>query len=78
MMINHYADSADHAHECDSSEDMRAVFEEFNDSDMEQKELFRIVSMDIKALYPSMSWLEILKAVREMIETSVMVLDNAD
>ena len=28
------------AHECNSSEDMRAAFEEFNDSDIEKKELF--------------------------------------
>jgi hypothetical protein len=78
MMINHYADSADHAHECDSSEDMRAAFEEFNYIDIEQKELFRIVSIDIKTLYPSIRWLEILKAVREMVESSEMVLDNVD
>ena len=78
MIINHYADSADHTHECDSSEDMRAAFEEFNDSDIEQKELFRIVSMDVKALYPSMRWSEILKAVREMIENSDMVLESTN
>ena len=38
----------------------------------------RIVSMDIKALYPIMRWLEILKAVREMIKSSDMFLDNAN
>ena len=26
MMINNYADCAEHSHECDSSEDMRAAF----------------------------------------------------
>ena len=60
MMTNHYADSADHIHECDSSEDMRAAFEEFNESDIDHKELFRIVSMDVKALYPNMRWSEMI------------------
>ena len=78
MIVNHYADSAGHTHECDSPEDMRAAFEDFNDCDIEDKEQFRIVSMDIKALYPSMRWQDIIKAVREMIENSDMIIENTD
>ena len=57
---------------------MRAAFEEFNDCDIENREQFRIVSMDVKALYPSMRWQDIIKAVREMIENSDMIIDSVD
>ena len=50
-----------------SSEDMRAAFEAFNDYDEETREGCQMVSMDVKALYPSMSWDAIVWAVKEMI-----------
>ena len=78
MIINNYSDCAEHSHECDSSEDMRASFEEYNECEIEFKEQFRIVSMDVKALYPSMKWLDILKAVRDMIEMSEMNVENVN
>ena len=78
MMINNYADCAGNRYECDSSEDMRASFEEYNDSEIEDKEMFRIVSMDIKALFPSMKWVYIIKAVRDMIEESDMNIEDVD
>ena len=34
--------------------------------------------MDVKALFPSMKWDEIIKAVREMIEESDMSIENVD
>ena len=34
--------------------------------------------MDVKALYPSMKWSEIIKAVKEMILKSPMVIENVD
>ena len=36
------------------------------------------MSMDVKALFPSMKWDEIIKAVREMIEESDMSIENVD
>ena len=40
--------------------------------------MFRIVSMDVKALFPSMKWLDIIKAVRKMIEESEINIENVD
>ena len=40
--------------------------------------MFRIVSMDIKALFPSMKWVDIIKAVRDMIEESDMNIEDVD
>ena len=57
---------------------MRAAFEEFNDCDIGNKEQFQIVSMDIKALHPSMRWQDIIKAIRELIENSDLIIENID
>ena len=78
MIINNYADSAEHDPECSSTEEMRAAIEDFNDLDDEQKKECVLVSMDVKALYPSMKWSEILSAVKEMILASPMMIDNVD
>jgi hypothetical protein len=75
-MINNYADSAENKTECRSSEEMRAAFEAFNNLDKETRTRCRIVSMDVKALYPSMDWGEIVSAVREMILESSMEIQN--
>ena len=34
--------------------------------------------MDVKALFPSMRWVDILQAVRDMIETSDMNVENVN
>jgi hypothetical protein len=34
--------------------------------------------MDVKALYPSMKWADIVVAVREMIQNSFMDVKNVD
>ena len=78
MLVNNYADCEGHSHEFDSPEDMRAAFEEYNSCTVENRDQFRIVGMDVKALYPSMKWAAIMKAVREMIEMSEMEIDNVD
>ena len=78
MMINNYADSAEHDPECSSTEEMRAAIEDFNDLDDEQKKECLLVSMDEKALCPSMTWSEILLAVKEMILASPMMIENVD
>ena len=38
MMVNLYADSAEHVNECRSSEEMRVVFEDFNGLTTEVKQ----------------------------------------
>ena len=76
--INNYADCAESKTECRSSEEMRAAFEAFNNLDKDVRIQCRIVSMDVKALYPSMSWTEIVSAVKEMIMESTMEMENVN
>ena len=57
---------------------MRAAFEAFNKLDKETRMRSQIISMDVKALYPSMSWQEITTAVKEMIVNSNMDILNID
>ena len=68
-VVNDYADSVGVGTECKSSEEMRAAFEEFNKTEESERRKCGVISMDVKALYPSMEWNEIMKAVREMIES---------
>ena len=42
------------------------------------RDQYRIVSMDVRALFPSMRWVDIMKAVRNMIETSDMNVENVN
>ena len=78
-IVNDYADSENIATECRSSEEMKAAFTEYNNTtDPEVKKRCQVISMDVKALYPSMEWEEILKAVREMIENSEKTVENVD
>ena len=70
-IINDFADSMDIATECRSSEEMRAAFERYNNEEEEEiKRNSAILSMDVKALYPSMEWNAIGVAVREIVEDS--------
>ena len=78
MIVNHYADSLEDEHECKSSEQMRAAFEEFNELDRESRKGCRVISMDVKALYPSMTWKEIVCSVKEMIMKSQMIVENVN
>ena len=64
--------------ECRSSEEMKATFEEYNRLEKETREKCCIISMDVRALYPSMEWKEIVNAVREMIENSEKEVENVD
>ena len=63
---------------CNSTEDMKAAFEAFNKHSDEIKKKCRIVSMDIKALYPSMTWDDIVQAVLEMIENSNLNIEDVN
>ena len=74
QIINNYVDCANVKTECRSSEDMHAAFEEFNNLDAASREK----CMDVKDLYPSMSWEEIITAVKEMIINSDMDVMNVD
>ena len=78
-IINDFADAEEITTECKSSEEMRASFEKFNDEDdIEMKKECRVISMDVKALYPSMEWEEITTAVKELIENSQDEVKNVD
>ena len=78
MIINHYADSLEDEHECKSSEQMRAAFEKFNSLDKETRMNCRVISMDVRALYPSMTWEEIVCSVKDMIMRSQMTIENVN
>ena len=69
-VINDFADKINIETECRSIEQMKATFEQFNAEDQETKSKSQIISMDVKALYPSMRVEEVVTAVREMIEES--------
>ena len=77
-IINDFADKVGIETECRSSEQMKATFEEFNAGDQETKNRCQIISMDVKALYPSMRVEEVVTAVREMIEGSEDQPDSVD
>ena len=55
---------------------MKAAFTEYNKNEPELKKQGKIISMDVKALYPSMEWGEIVTAVRDMIEQSERIVEN--
>ena len=57
---------------------MSASFEQFNRLDKETRIKCKLISMDVKALYPSMKWADIVVAVREMIQNSLMDVKNVD
>ena len=77
-IVNDYADSVNIETECRSSEQMKAEFEEYNKLERSIKKECCIVSMDVKALYPSMEWNEIEKSVREMVENSERDIENVN
>ena len=77
-IINDYCEDAKINTECKSSEEMRAAFEEFNGKDEGVRKKCKILSMDVKALYPSMDWEEIVLALREMIEESEREIEDVD
>ena len=78
MIVNHYADSIGRKNECMSSEEMRAGFEEFNGYEDNIRKQCKVISMDVKALYPSMSWDAIVTAVKEMIMESGLLIESLD
>ena len=77
-IVNDYADATEIATECRSSEEMRAAFEEYNDGDPNMRKSSTVISMDVKALYPSMDWKEIITSVKEMIKNSKDEVKNVD
>ena len=78
-VVNDYADSLNIKTECRSSEEMRAAFERYNNEEEEDvKRQCQILSMDVKALYPSMDWKEIGVAVKEMVESCEKDVEDVD
>ena len=78
MILNDFSDDANHESECASSEEMKAAFGKFNSLEKEVRMRCRIVSMDVKALYPSMRWDLITRAVKKMITKSELEVKNVD
>ena len=76
MIINQYVDCEDDRNECGSGEEMKAAIEEFYKLEENIREKCVVLSMDVKALYPSMKWIKIIKAVIELIENSEMKIEN--
>ena len=76
--VNDYSDCENSRTKCRSCEEMRAALETFNKYNIETRTKCRIISMDVKALYPSMGWSAIVSAVKEMIENSNMQIQNVD
>lgn len=77
-IVNNYADCAENNTECRSSEEMRAAFSGFNKLNKQTKLKCEIISMDVKALYPSMSWEEIVKSVKWLILNTDMNVESVD
>ena len=77
-VINNFADCAERETECRSSEEMRAAFCSFNKMSKETKLKCQILSMDVKALYPSMGWVEIVTSVKWLIMNSDMNVENVN
>ena len=78
-VLNDYCNVAEIKTECRSTEEMKAAFEKFNNEEEDiSKKKCKVISMDVKALYPSMEWDEIDKAVRELIETSEKDIEEVD
>ncbi|MCP3849452.1 MAG: hypothetical protein GY694_04320, partial [Gammaproteobacteria bacterium] len=77
-IVNDYTDSIDNKTECRSSEEMKAAFEEYNGRENAGDRKCQIISMDVKALYPSMAVSEVVKSVRELIESSDEQIEKVD
>ena len=78
ILVNNYADCAENRTESRSSEEMRAAFEKFNKLDKASRLKCQVISMDVKALYPSMDWHEIVESIKWMILESKMEINNVD
>ena len=57
---------------------MRSAFEQFNLLNKDVSMKCKVISMDVKALYPSMMWKDIVVAVKEMIPNSLLDVKNVD
>ena len=77
-IVNDYANNININTECKSSEEMKAAFEKYNNEDPVRNKKCQIISMDVKALYPSMEINEVVQAVKEMIEQSEKQIESVD
>ena len=77
MIINDFMDAENHAGEVRSSEEMRALFDAANRQTGCKKKT-RVVSQDVKGLYPAMSRKQSMLSVIEMIENSGVVVKNVN
>ena len=78
-IINDYSDAVDSLYECGSLEEMRASFQAYNSTtDPDSKKRCKILSMDVSALFPSMSRQGCMIAVKEMILDSTLEMRHFD
>ena len=78
-IINDFCDAVDDHHEARSSEEMRASWQRYNlETPADVKKRCHVLSMDVVALYPSMSVEQCKLAVMDLILNSELELDNFD
>ena len=78
-IITNYTEAVQDHHSVKSSEEMRASWEKYNlETPPENKKRCHVLSMDVHALYPSMSVEQCKLAVMELIINSELVLENFD
>jgi hypothetical protein len=80
LAINNVADLLDSKSECRSTEEMIEAFEKINKEleEVPQSRKFGIISMDVKALYPSMTIKRSKKIVKKMIIKSGIEYEQVD
>ena len=77
LILDMIADSVPEHHECRSSENMRAGFEDYNKntSDEDKKDAI-VLSMDVKSLYPSITKAIAKKAIEDILLNTDLTILN--
>ena len=76
-VINDFCEGVDEKHEVKSSEEMRSALEEFNENtDEEERKKCKIMSFDVKSLYPSVTKRVAEQGIKELIMNSDMEVMN--
>ena len=76
IIINAIADHYDTGTETDSSEDMIASINQFNCTNTNTS--MTVITMDVKALYPSLDVIEVNKTVEEIHMQSKLEIEGID
>ena len=77
LILDMIADSVSEHHECRSSENMRAGFENYNrNASEEDKKQAIVLSMDVKSLYPSIKKVVAKKAIEDILMNTDLSILN--